>query len=185
MKPLEKERWRDMKSVKGLLIAALVVLAMVFAAAAFAQDKGTKAKDKELNLRAYTELLRADLKAKRVAIITEIMDFDDKDAAAFWPVFKQYDQELTKIGDSITKLVLDYVDNYSILTDAKADELMTQVFAIEAQRAQLKKKYFDIMKKAIAPVQAARFFQIENQIQRLVDLQLSASLPTMQEQSKQ
>jgi hypothetical protein len=61
---------------------------------------------------------------------------------------------------------------------------MTQVFALEAQRAELKKKYFDKMKKTLSPVTAARFFQIENQIQHIIDLQVSASLPTMQQASK-
>src|SRR6266850_1885768 len=143
-----------------------------------------QSRDKELNLRAYTELLRADLKAKRVAIITEIMQFDDTEAASFWPIFRAYDLELSKIGDGRISLIEDYIDNYENITDQKADQLMTQVFALEGQRAELKKKYFDKMKKTLSPVTAARFFQIENQIQHIIDLQISASLPTMQQASK-
>jgi len=36
------------------------------------------------------------------------------------------------------------------------------------------------MKKALSARTAARFFQVENQIQQVVDLQVSASLPSMQ-----
>ncbi len=160
----------------------MVALLLLITAAARTQEKASS--DKELNLRAYTELLRADVKVKRVAIITEIMQFDDTEAASFWPIFRAYDLELSKIGDGRISLIENYIDNYENMTDQKADQLMTQVFALEAQRAELKKKYFDKMKKTLSPVTAARFFQIENQIQHIIDLQTSASLPTMQQASK-
>ena len=171
-----------MKSQKSRWPAGLVALLLLITAAARTQEKASS--DKELNLRAYTELLRADVKAKRVAIITEIMQFDDTEAASFWPIFRAYDLELSKIGDGRISLIEDYIDNYENITDQKADQLMTQVFALEAQRAELKKNYFDKMKKTLSPVTAARFFQIENQIQHIIDLQISASLPTMQQASK-
>jgi hypothetical protein len=171
-----------MKSQKSKWPAGLVALLLLLTAAARTQEKASS--DKELNLRAYTELLRADVKAKRVAIITEIMQFDDTEAASFWPIFRAYDLELSKIGDGRISLIEDYIDNYENITAQKADQLMTQVFALEAQRAELKKNYFDKMKKTLSPVTAARFFQIENQIQHIIDLQVSASLPTMQQASK-
>lgn len=171
-----------MKSQKSRGPAGLVALLLLITAAARTQEKASS--DKELNLRAYTELLRADVKVKRVAIITEIMQFDDTEAASFWPIFRAYDLELSKIGDGRISLIENYIDNYENMTDQKADQLMTQVFALEAQRAELKKKYFDKMKKTLSPVTAARFFQIENQIQHIIDLQTSASLPTMQQASK-
>ena len=171
-----------MKSQKSRWPAGLAALLLLIAAAARTQEKASS--DKELNLRAYTELLRADVKVKRVAIITEIMQFDDAEAASFWPIFQEYDRELSKIGEGRISLIEDYINNYENITDQKADQLMTQVFALETQRAELKKKYFDKMKKTLSPVTAARFFQIENQIQHIVDLQISASLPTMQQASK-
>ena len=173
-----------MKSAKRLLMAWLVVLPLVIAGAAFAQEQASKDKDKDLNLRAYIELLRADVKAQRVQIITEIMQFDDTEAAAFWPIFRQYDLELSKIGDGRAEIIHDYVKNYQNMTDEKADELMSKVFVLEGQRAEVKKRYYDILKKAVSPITAARFFQVENQMQHIIDLQISASLPTMQEASK-
>jgi hypothetical protein len=174
-----------MKSMKRPLVVALFVLPMLVATAAFTQNTATNqdtsaTSDHELNLRAYTELLRADAKAKRVAIITEIMQFNDSEAATFWPLFRDYDYELSKIGDTKLQLITDYIKNYDDITNEKADELATGAFALEAQRAELKKKYFDIMKKALSARTAARFFQVENQIQQVVDLQISSNLPALQ-----
>jgi hypothetical protein len=61
-----------------------------------------------------------------------------------------------------------------------ADELASAAFSLEAQRAELKKKYFNIMKKALSARTAARFFQVENQMQQIVDLQISSNLPARQ-----
>jgi hypothetical protein len=173
-----------MKSAKRLLLVALFLL-MLVTTAAFTKNTSTNqdtaaSSDRELNLQAYTELLRADVKAKRVLIITEIMQFNDSDAAAFWPIFREYDLELSKLGDTKVRLITDYIKNYNDITNEKADELATGAFAIEAQRAELKKKYFDIMKKALSAKTAARFFQVENQMQQIVDLQISSNLPALQ-----
>jgi len=102
----------------------------------------------------------------------------------FWPIFQEYDAELTKIGDGRVQLIMDYARNYENLSDDQADMLMTKAFELEGQRAVLKKKYFDQMKKAIGARQAAKFYLIENQIQHIVDLPISAELPTVKTVSK-
>jgi hypothetical protein len=168
-----------MKSVNKLFSVSLFAVLTLGASAAFTQDTSSN-DDRELNLRAYTEMLRADVKAKRVAIITQIMEFSDADAAIFWPLFRDYDHELSKLGDTRVQLISDYIKNYDDISEAKANELMSGAFAIEAERAGLKKKHFDIMSKALSARTAARFFQIENQMQDVVDLQISANLPALQ-----
>jgi hypothetical protein len=135
--------------------------------------------DRDLNLRAYAELLRKDMKMQRAAIITEIMQFSDAEAATFWPLFRQYDTELTKVADGRVDIIDDYIQSYNDITDAKAELLMGKAFDLEAQRAQIKKKHFNIMKAALGAKTAARFFQVENQMQHVIDLQIAASLPTM------
>ncbi len=174
-----------MKSVTKLLVISLLVLPLLVVTSAFTQNTGTNqdttaTSDRELNLRAYTELLRADVAARRVAIITEIMQFNDSEAATFWPLFRDYDYELSKFRDVRVQLITDYIKNYDEITNEKADELMSAALALEAQRAELKKKHFDIMKKALSARTAARFFQVENQMQQVVDLQISANLPALQ-----
>jgi hypothetical protein len=143
--------------------------------------RGDSGDNRELNLRAYAELLRKDMKMQRAAIITEIMQFSDAETATFWPLFGQYDAELTKLADGRVDIIDDYINNYSNITDEKADSLMSKAFDLEAQRAQLKKKYFNIMKAALSAKTAARFFQVENQMQHVIDLQIAASLPAMQQ----
>jgi hypothetical protein len=171
-----------MQSAKIALIAISLVLPAGMAALAYAQE--TSFSEREQNFREYINLMRADVKAARKDIITQMMHFDADEAAKFWPLFQQYDAELTKIGDARTQLIIDYAKNYENLTDEQADALMTKAFVLEADRARLKKTYFDQMKAAIGAAEAAKFYLVENQMQHIIDLQISAELPTVQSTSK-
>jgi len=148
-----------------------------------AQDKQIQdpAESKELNTQAYIQLLRADLKASKRTLIKEAMQLDDTQAAAFWPVYNQYDVEQTKLGDEKLAIIQDYSHAFLTMTPEKADQLAHRVMELDEQRLALRKKYYDLMKKALPTVLVVRFFQIENQIQLIVDLQIAANLPIIEE----
>jgi hypothetical protein len=154
----EEERRGKMKK---LLFVMVFVLATTVG---YAQD-------------AYIELLRSDVKTKKVAIITEAMQFTNEEAKAFWPVYREYEFELTKIGDGRLELIKDYAQNYETMTDEKAKELVDRALKLEGKRTKLKKKYFKKFDKVLSSKTAAKFFQLENQINLLIDLQIASELP--------
>lgn len=166
-----------MKSAKALISGLLVAIIFFAASVAFTQEENFNSR--ELNFREYVTLLRADVSAQRKDIISQLMQFNDADAAKFWPIFQQYDAELTTIGDGRAQIIIDYARDYDSLTNEQADALMSKAFELEEQRARVKRKYFDKMKVALSATQAAKFFQIENQIQHIIDLQISANLPVV------
>jgi hypothetical protein len=126
---------------------------------------------------AYIELLKSDMRTQKVAVITEAMQFTDKESSAFWPVYKKYEFELSEILDDRIELIKNYVQNYDNLTDEKARQLAKKVFALEKRRTKLKKKYFKRFEKALSSTIAAKFIQVENQINMLIDLQIASELP--------
>jgi hypothetical protein len=129
------------------------------------------------NFQAYAELLRSDVRAQKVAIITEVMGFTETEDAAFWPIYREYDAEMSKLGDERAGLIAEYATNYTTLTDAVADKLAARAIDLEARRQAAKAKCYDRVKKALSPRTALRFLQVEHQLQLLIDLQISASLP--------
>ena len=66
----------------------------------------------DLNLRAYIELLRSDVRKEKAAVIGEVMQLDAADAAKFWPIYKEYEAELTRGGDEKLALIKNYADHY-------------------------------------------------------------------------
>ena len=180
--------------MKGRTPAALVLL-MVCAVGAEAQTtksqsaKAPAAKSqapaapdseqqtKALNLSAYAELLRSDVRAQKVAIITEVMGFNDKEDEAFWPIYREYDLEMAKLGDERVALIADYAKNYANVTDEVADRLASKALELESRRQELKGQVYQKVKQALSPLTAARFLQVEHQLLLLIDLQIASSLP--------
>jgi hypothetical protein len=132
---------------------------------------------RERNLRAYTQLLRSDLRTQKVAVITEMMQFTEAEDAAFWPVYRQYELDLSRLNDERLAAIETYAKSYTGMTAATADELALKVLDLEARRTALKQTYYARMKTGLSPLTAARALQIENQIELLIDLQVAASLP--------
>src|SRR6476660_6601979 len=130
------------------------------AGSAAAQAPSGQASEKEtktLNLTAYAELLRSDVRAQKVAIITEVMEFTEAEDAAFWPIYREYDLEMSKLGDERVALIAEYADNYSTLTDAVAEKLAAKALDLEARRQAVKAKCFERVKAAMSPRTALRF----------------------------
>ena len=162
---------------------AVVVLTVTLATGLWAQQNKVQdpAESKELNEQAYERLLRTDLKAKKDAIIKEEMQLNDQQAAAFWPIYHNYDSEQAKLVDEKLAIVNDYAQNFLTMSNEKADQLAQRVMALDDQRMALRKKYYELMKKALPTVLVVRFFQVENQIQLLVDLQIASNLPIIEQ----
>ncbi len=163
--------------------AIIAAAALVLSCSVFAQEKQLQdpAESKELNTQAYIQLLRSDLKASKRTLIKESMQLTESQAAAFWPLYNQYDAEQTKLGDQKLALIQDYAKNFMNMTDAKADQLAHGALELDDQRQAVRKKYYDLFKKVLPTVLVVRFFQLENQIQLIVDLQIAANLPIIEE----
>jgi hypothetical protein len=175
--------------MKRLLIAAIcALLAALVLSAQPAKPASSKAAglgkpgaaaNEDVNIRAYIELLRTDVRNSKSQIMAEVMQLDAAQAAKFWPIYKDFEAELSTLGDQVVALVKNYSDHYTDLTDAVADQLGVSALAIEQQRNEIKKKYYGRMKEGVGAVTAVRFLQVENQLERLVDLQIAAQLPVI------
>ena len=129
------------------------------------------------NLNAYIKLLRQDVRSQKSSVMSEVMQLDPDEAAKFWPIYRDYDAELTKVNDLRIANIKEYADSYNQLTDAKADELIHNAMAYQKQRAELLAKYYERMKQEMGSITAARFVQVEYQLLLVIDLQIDSVLP--------
>jgi hypothetical protein len=128
---------------------------------------------------AWLELIRSDIQAKKVAIVTEAMQLNAIEAEIFWPIQREYQAELSKLGDRKIKIIRDYLETVEQMTDKKADQLAKASLDIEKRRVKLKEKYYKKLAKAISPTTAVRYFQVETQLQAMVDVAVALDLPVM------
>jgi hypothetical protein len=160
--------------MKAVSVAWALVMCPMIAAA---QQTTASTEAANLNLTAYAELLRTDVRAQKVAILVEVMGFSEADDKAFWPLYREYDAELARLGDERVTLIADYAAQYDALTDAGADKLAARALDLEARRQAVRAKYYERIKGALSPRTALRFLQVEHQLQLIIDLQISAALP--------
>lgn len=150
--------------VFGLALALLVALAAPAAA-------------DERSLDTYLQLLRSDLRSHKTKIIAEGMELSEADARSFWPVYREYELELAAIGDERVELLKEYARAFATMTDAKAEEITRRSFALDQRRVELKTRYFDRFAHATSARTAARFFQIEAQVDALQYIRVAAEIP--------
>ena len=126
---------------------------------------------------SYIEVLKSEIKTDKKAIITETMQFTEQQSAAFWPVYNEFEHELEKLSSKRIANIKDFAANYDSLTDKKADELLMNSFSFLEDRLSLNKKYYKKFAEALTPTVAAKYMQLENQIQLILDLSIAANLP--------
>ena len=159
------------------IIITLVLLAASATSAAAQSPAAAEREDKSLNLSAYAELLRSDVRAQKVAILTEVMGFTEQEDAAFWPIYREYDLEMSKLGDERLALIREYAAGYATLTDELASSLATKAMDLASRRNAALNKCYEKVKTSLSPRTALRFLQVEHQLQLIIDLQIAASLP--------
>ncbi len=55
------------------------------------------------------------LRADKVAIITQTMQFTDQQSAIFWPIYRNYENDLSKLNDDKVSLIKSYAQKYQTL----------------------------------------------------------------------
>src|SRR6202008_1852305 len=131
------------------------------------------------NLQMYVDLLRSDVRQQKAEIMGAVMLLSADDAAKFWPIYSEYDAELTKLNDHRVANIKEYADNYDEMTDAKADELIQKSLAYQKERSELLAKTYESVKQSLGAITAARFVQVEHQLLLIIDLQIISRLPVV------
>ena len=122
-------------------------------------------------------LTRASIQLRRQTIVTSVMDLTPTESQAFWPLYRDYRVEMAKVGDRVSKLLVQYSDQYDTLTDTQADQIMKEWLSIENAKNDVKKKYVARFKKILPSRKVMRFFQVDNKLDAVVNSQLASIVP--------
>ena len=157
------------------LVRTPLLVTITFAILAMSSLCG--AQDQEPNVSSVIEVARAGMQADRATIITAAMNFSDKEAAAFWPIYRQYEYERSKLDDGRVVVIKEYTQKYPALTDAEAKSMAERMFECDSRQIALKKTYFKKFDKVLPAFTVAKFFQLEHRLDLLVDMKVESSLP--------
>lgn len=150
----------------------LTITFAMFALACHAQSQGP-------SFDSAVAVVRADMRADRATIITGAMNFSDKDAAAFWPIYRKYEYERSKVDDGRVAVIKEYTEKYSTLTEADAKTMTERMIEYDSRQNALKKRYFKQFSKVLPAVTVAKFFQLEHRVDLLMDMKVESALPPL------
>ena len=122
-------------------------------------------------------LLRADIQTRKTDILRQNLTLSYEQAKTFWPLQRSYENDLSKLGDQRLNVIREYTKNWDNLTDDTAKDLGKRLLDYQKKRVDLRGRYFDRMSKEISPTIAAKFFQVETQLEDIIDLEIASSLP--------
>jgi len=164
---------RTIKALWALLsVTALMVVIAAFPVPALSQDKPAD----------NMQILRDKVKADKKLIVAANMELTESEAKGFWPVYEEYQKDLTEINQRIGKLIESYAADYraNTLTDEKAKKLTDELVAIGKAEAELQAASVPKLSKVLPPKKVARYLQIENKIRALVKYELADAVPLVQ-----
>ncbi len=169
---------------RRIAIAALLSISLLSSRYLFSQESSqqpTSSAQAQGPTDEDIALLRKDLRSQKKQIVAANMKLTDKEAEQFWPVFEKYTDDLMAVNNKKYAAVKEYVQNYDTLTDAQAESLTRQALDVDQSVAQLRERYIPIFNKVIPPKKTALFIQLDRRLVMLIDLQLAASIPLVQQ----
>ncbi len=131
------------------------------------------------NLDSAIEVIRASMQADRATMITQSMNFNDKEGAVFWPIYRKYEYERSMVDDRRVAVIKEYAAKYPAISDAEAKGMAERMFDCDARLAALKKKYFKQFNAVLPALTLTKFFQLEHRMDLVMDLKVDASLPAL------
>lgn len=140
----------------------------------------TAAQDSTANVAAQMELLRADVGAEKISVLTEALAMTEEQGQAFWPIYRAYQVKLAAIGDRRLANIKRFSDNFTTMTDEVGAEIAKDWFGQQEDRLELLHNTHRDVEEAIGGMLAARWVQVEQTLNMLIDIQVAAALPLIQ-----
>ncbi|HXC97193.1 MAG TPA: hypothetical protein VNU92_15945 [Edaphobacter sp.] len=162
------------------LLAVSVATVMILTGGASAQQAASNPPDQS-KIDQDIDLMRKDIRSEKKQLIAANLQLTDTEATKFWPIYDQYTAELVKINDAKYSAIKEYAANYNTLTDEKALSLSRQILGVDESVAQLRLKYIPIVNKVLPGKKTAIFFQLDRRLVTMIDLQLAADIPLIQQ----
>jgi hypothetical protein len=131
------------------------------------------------DVRAYFEVLRSDYNATKIRTLNEVLKLTGPEAEVFWPIYRQYEKEMAVVGDEKLALIREFLQHHEngTLNDKNSSALARKWLKNSQARLDLWKKYHRKLSKAVSPIRAAQFLQVEHQMALFVDLGIASEMP--------
>lgn len=129
------------------------------------------------DLGATIEMVRSVAALERKTVIAGGLELSGDTGAAFWQLYDDYVADKKRINDRLVKLITDYAANVDAMTEDFAASVVDDHMDIQGDMLKLRKRYMRRFGKLLTPLALARFYQIENKLDAVLNVQLAQGIP--------
>ena len=152
-----------------LLAASAFAVAVLAAPVALAQDQAADVTD--------MQALRAAVKADPRALVASTLDLTNAEGKRFWPIYETYQRNLDsssrRRGVALERLLFPE----KRMTNLGAKTLITELMAVDEAEVKARHTLRNRLMRALPPIKAARFLQLEDKIQAVRDYDIASTVP--------
>jgi hypothetical protein len=135
-----------------------------------------------LNAQARSDIAisQALINDKRNTALAFNMSFTDEERDAFWPLYRQYRDAMSNVGNRKLDVIIDYAEHFENMSEEKAQELLDRHMIYEEQALKVKQLYIEKFRRILPNTKVTRLFQLENRMDAAIGLKLSEGIPLME-----
>ena len=115
-----------------------------------------------------TNQKKVQLKALKVAFITEALSLSTDEAQKFWPIYNSFDNQQFEVRQKKMRSLQQRMNNGQIdsMSDKEAEAFLTQLESTEDELYQLRKKLNTNLRKVIDPLKIIKLKKAEEDFNR-------------------
>ena len=121
--------------------------------------------------------IREEVRTNRRKIVAGAMDLTTEENQKFWPLYTEYRDAAGKQAERLSKIILEYAQNYNSLSDAQATKLMNDYATLDQDRINLRSAYVKKFGAILPPKKLMRYFQLENKLDAIINYDLAGTIP--------
>jgi hypothetical protein len=168
--------------IRAALLIVLICTVTLTARFAKAQDEAAAPKEGESPSTAAltgddVKRLRGDIEVIRKSEVASVLKLSDEEGQRFWPVFDEYQKNLSRVKDRNGKLIADYIANSESITDEQASSMLTEFLKNKEAELRVRKSYAPEFEKVLPPKKVFLLYQVENRLDAGFTYELSSDIP--------
>ena len=152
-----------------------IVTVLFFAVASLAAPIGL-AQNKDGDV-TDMQALRAAIKSDKKTFVAATLQLTPAEAKKFWPIYDAYQRTIDASNRKRALAVEAVVAKDEDLSNAYARNLATDAIANDEAEIKARRALQNRLMKALPPIKAARYLQLESKIRALQDYDIASMIP--------
>jgi hypothetical protein len=125
------------------------------------------------------QMLRHDIRKQKQKLIAENLPMTESEAIKFWAVYQKYSTELNDIDGEKFEMIHSRAQNWPSMSSDDAMIFMRRWLELDEKAVQLRSRYLPLVREALPGKKAATFFQLDERISMMINLEIASQLPLL------